>query len=282
MNNFHHLNKQRLMNHRLIVGFLMILSGVILFLDQKIRTGWMSYAIIPVNGLIIFYWGLRQKHPYLVLMGSLIAGVGGGIWASLFPLKNDFSILQNIGLFILLLGFSWLVIVLTTFLIRKPLWWGLVPTGVLISSGYCLISDKVSWSNYILYIGLGTGLALLTWGLLTRLLGLVIPGCLIITISLGISLAWGTSMPNNSLAQTGIMLVWFSLGWALISFFGRLISRNFLWWPLIPGGILATVGYGLLIGGDPDNALNFISNTGAIGLVIFGLYLILMRKGIHH
>ena len=42
------------------------------------------------------------------------------------------------------------------------------------------------------------------------------------------------------------------------------------------------VGWGLYIGGDSDNALGFISNTGGIALMIFGLYLLLMRKGIHH
>jgi hypothetical protein len=42
------------------------------------------------------------------------------------------------------------------------------------------------------------------------------------------------------------------------------------------------VGTGLYIGGDPTRALGFIGNTGSIALMIFGLYLLLMRKGIHH
>jgi hypothetical protein len=68
----------------------------------------------------------------------------------------------------------------------------------------------------------------------------------------------------------------------MISLFGRWIGRRSIWWPMIPGGILLMVGSGLYIGGDPTRAVGFISNTGSIALVIFGLYLLLMRKGIHH
>jgi hypothetical protein len=58
----------------------------------------------------------------------------------------------------------------------------------------------------------------------------------------------------------------------------RVASEKFVWWPLIPGGLLAVVGWGLYIGGDPGNALAFIGNTGSIGLIIFGVYLLLLRR----
>jgi hypothetical protein len=41
------------------------------------------------------------------------------------------------------------------------------------------------------------------------------------------------------------------------------------------------VGWGLYIGGNPGNALSFIGNTGSIGLIVFGIYLLLMRRGFH-
>jgi hypothetical protein len=78
------------------------------------------------------------------------------------------------------------------------------------------------------------------------------------------------------------MLSWFAFGWALITACARMITHKYIWWPLIPGGILIMVGMGLYIGGDPRNALGFIGNTGSIALMIFGLYLLLMRKSIHH
>ena len=39
------------------------------------------------------------------------------------------------------------------------------------------------------------------------------------------------------------------------------------------------VGLGLYIGGNPDNALGFVQNTGSIGLILFGVYLILLKYG---
>ena len=76
------------------------------------------------------------------------------------------------------------------------------------------------------------------------------------------------------------MLVWFALGWVLVTILSRVIEKRFLWWPLIPGGVLLTVGSGLYIGGDPESTLGFLGNTGSIGLILFGIYLILLKFGI--
>jgi len=40
------------------------------------------------------------------------------------------------------------------------------------------------------------------------------------------------------------------------------------------------VGSGLYIGGNPGNAAGFIQNTGSIGLVLLGIYLILLKFGL--
>ncbi|MEM5774302.1 MAG: hypothetical protein AAGU05_04815, partial [Anaerolineaceae bacterium] len=76
------------------------------------------------------------------------------------------------------------------------------------------------------------------------------------------------------------MLVIFGLGWLLITVLSRFVIEKPVWWPLIPGGILVMVGWGLYIGGNPSNALNFVSNTGSIALIMLGLYLLLLRRGI--
>jgi hypothetical protein len=65
----------------------------------------------------------------------------------------------------------------------------------------------------------------------------------------------------------------------LITVISRVLYKKFTWWPLIPGGVLAMVGWGLYIGGNPSNALGFVGNTGSIGLIIFGIYLLLLRFG---
>ena len=133
---------------------------------------------------------------------------------------------------------------------------------------------------FTFYIGLGIGIALLGSGLHWKLFGLIIPGCLLIGISPGLYFAWGNSNVESGLVNTGIFLVCFALGWGLITVFSKVQTQNFLWWPLIPGGILAMVGWGLYIGGSPANAVGFIGNTGSIGLIIFGIYILLMKRGI--
>jgi hypothetical protein len=44
--------------------------------------------------------------------------------------------------------------------------------------------------------------------------------------------------------------------------------------------VLAMVGWGLYIGGNPGSALSFIGNTGSLGLIIVGAYLLLLRRSI--
>lgn len=282
MNNFHQFDLAKGNNLRSGAGFLLVLAGAALFLDRFLNTGWISYAILPVAGLVTVNWGIRQRNQYLLLTAGLILGIGMGIAAVANSVWVQSSLVVHIGLFSFSLGIGWLIIVASTHLIHKPLWWCVVPTGILLGLGYSLSFSEYHWTRLVLHVGLGTGFALLVWGLAMRLIGLVIPGCLLISTGLGIFFAWNKPEVGNPLVHTGIMLVWFSFGWALITLSGRFLVRKFIWWPLIPGGILAMVGCGLYIGGDPGNALNFISNTGSIGLMIFGLYLLLMRKGIHH
>jgi hypothetical protein len=145
-----------------------------------------------------------------------------------------------------------------------------------------LLFTPMRWFDFVFYLALGTGLPLLFWGLVSRIFGLVIPGSLLVAAGPGVFMAWQSPNTGNALVQTGTMLVWFAGGWILMSIGGRYIRQKYVWWPLIPGSILAVVGMGLYIGGDPTRALGFIGNTGSIALMIFGLYLLLMRKGIHH
>jgi hypothetical protein len=123
------------------------------------------------------------------------------------------------------------------------------------------------------------GLSLLIWGMAEKLFGLIISGSILLGIGPGIYFGWRDVEDINALAQTGVMLVFFAFGWFLITVLARRIYGKFIWWPLIPGGILAVAGWGLFIGGDPSNALGFIGNTGTIAILVFGLYLVLMRKG---
>jgi hypothetical protein len=276
-------NDEKMANFRSIAGLILMLSGGLLFLDRYLQTGWLSLGILPTVGLFLYAYGMRLRHARLIIAGGLLGGAGIGVAAALNPLMSPHPIYAQIGLLALYTAIGWLLIAITIpGFTNQTAWWALVPAGVLISIGTAMLYTQMRWIDFVLTFGLGIGFALLVWGFLARLLGLLIPGSLLVTTGTGIFMAWQAPGEANTLMQTGIMLIWFAFGWALISLSARVTTRKYLWWPLIPGGILAMVGCGLYIGGDPGNALGFISNTGAIVLMIFGLYLLLMRKGIHH
>jgi hypothetical protein len=283
MNTIEHSHPLRLSNFRLVIGTLLVLSGGLLFLDRYLQTGWLSLAVLPGSAAFLFLWGIRLRHHHLMLAGGLIGGLGAGAVAAFRPGAGPQSLVDQFGFQALYLGIGWCVVVAArAALTTKPGWWGMVPGGILVSLGYCLLFTPLRWVDFVFYLACGIGAPLLIWGLIARLIGLVIPGCLLVTTGPGIFMAWQSPESASPLVHTGVMLVWFALGWLLITISGRVTVRRFFWWPLIPGSILAMVGWGLYIGGDPDNALGFIGNTGSIGLMIFGLYLLLMRKGIHH
>lgn len=283
MNTLGNSHPFRISNFRLVVGALLLLAGGLLFLDRYLRTGWLSLAVLPGTALFVFLWGLRLRHINLILVGGIVGGLGAGILAAFGPNAQSLSLGTRVGLIALYSGLGWGIVVATrAALTSRTAWWGMVPAGILGGLGYCLLFTPVRWVDVVLYLSMGVGVPLFFWGAITRLIGLIIPGCLLVATGLGVFWAWQSPAINNPLVNTGMMLVWFALGWVLITLSGRIIVHRFLWWPLIPGGILAMVGWGLYIGGDPGNALGFIGNTGSIGLMIIGLYLLLMRKGIHH
>ncbi len=290
-----HSDRVKTINFRTIAGITLLLSGSVLFLDRFLKTGWLSLMILPVLGVFFYLWGIRLRRFGMILTGGLLGSIGiGGIaaWGTAIPLglpgalsvPNTFHpLLMQLGMLLMYSGIGWgLVIITTSMLNLKPVWWAMIPGGVLGALGYCLLFSPMRWVDFVFYISLGVGLPLLIWGMISRLIGLVIPGCLILGAGPGVYMAWRSPITGNSLTQTGIMIVWFAFGWLLITAAGRWVTQKYIWWPLIPGGIMAMVGMGLYIGGDPGHALGFISNTGSIALMIFGLYLLLMRKGIHH
>lgn len=277
-----HTVSPRALRLRSIAGLLLVMAGVMLFVDRYLRTGWLSYAILPAAGFILFYFGVRYRNTWTVLAGGIIGGVGLGLGTAFSPLFNHNSIAAQIGTTSLYSGAGWFIAVWTTVILKqRRIWWGLIPAGILLGLGYCLAFTPMRWFDFVLFLSLGISLALFTWGIAQKYIGLVIAGCLLASVGPAIYLGWGTPDRINPLVSTGIMLVWLAFGWLMITVSGRIVIRRFIWWPLIPGGILAMVGFGLYIGGDPDNAIGFISNTGSVGLIIFGLYLLLMRKGIH-
>lgn len=269
-------------NFRFVAGAIFVFAGGVLLIDQYARTGWLSLTVMPLVGLFLYIWGIRLRHTALLVTGGVLGGLGVGIAAAFNPGSPDLALITQVGyiLAFLALGFA-LVVVGTVLCTARLAWWAFVSAGIASGLSLGLLLSPFNAFNLVFYLALGIGLPLMIWGISSRLFGLIIPGCIVTTTGAGIYMAWGLPQESNGLLSTGVMLIWFAFGWVLMTFFSRILFNKFAWWPLIPGGILAMVGFGLYIGGDPDNALGFIGNTGSIALMIFGLYLLLMRKGIH-
>lgn len=260
-----------------ISGLSLILFGVILFINQPLKFN-LIFIIIPVLISCIFYFeGAYLRNKNLVIMSPLILVLGIGVDIILSNLIPGYKI----GLVSLLIAFGFAVLFWAFyFIFQKIIFWTFNPIILMFFIGIAFLNSNYSFLKFTFFIGLGVGIALLGSGLYWKLFGLIIPGCLLIGISPGLFFAWGNSNIEGGLVNTGIFLVCFALGWGLITVFSKVQTQNFLWWPLIPGGILAMVGWGLYIGGSPENAVGFIGNTGSIGLIIFGIYILLMKRGI--
>jgi len=275
-----HLNSF-MQNSRILTGVTLISIGASVLIDHYSQTRWLVFWVLLAVGALNLTAGVQMKKIGAIVAGAVLATLGLAGMLVLF-FVNDYSVTERLGLGLLVVALGWFLIpAITAAAIKRPALWALVPAGVLGALGAWLFFKPLDLVSFALYMGAGLGMALLGWGVYSRLFGLIIPGCLLLGIGPGIYMAWGNmSAAAGWLVQTGVMLVWFSLGWGLIILFSRVVTARFVWWPLIPGGVLAVTGWGLYIGGNPGGAISFIGNSGSIGLIIFGVYLVLFRRGI--
>lgn len=273
------LNTQQT-TYRRTIGTALIAGGMLTLLDFYLKTGWLGLLIAPLLGAALLVEGILSRSLRGIIPGCLLGGLGGGVLLGYGGLLN---LAWQESLALLLAGFAagWFgILVLTRLLLKRYAWWSMLVGGIIASLALCFAISDMRAVDFFGYLLAGTGIFLLLWGLFAHIFGLIIPGCILSGVGIGLYQAWGASADLNGLARTGIMLVIFALGWGMITVFSRPITEQFIWWPLIPGGVLAITGYGLYIGGAPNSALNFIGNTGSIGLILLGLYLLLMRRGI--
>ncbi len=274
-------NKQPRPGLASVAGLALIATGLVIMGEQIVRTGWLLPVALPLIWAAFFASLIRQQRLSMILPGSLILSGGIGVLLALTAFQGA-GWSQQLGIALLIFSLGWLLIAgVTHFVGEKTAYWALIPAGGIFSVGANFFWGDLSLLSFVLFLSVGFGLVLLLTGIFTRLMGLILAGALLATTGAGVYFGWNRSAGPNALAQTGIMLAWFSLGWILLTVIYRALFHKFMWWPLIPGGILAMVGWGLYIGGNPGNALSFIGNTGSIGLIVFGIYLLLMRRGFH-
>ena len=266
--------------YRAVAGVALIGIGMLIFLDQYLNTGWLVFLPMPVVGLLALYGGVRFNKLLLMMLGSLLLGLGAGLFMMLNRVV-DIPLVIRLGALLVTFGFAWIgIFFLSSKIGSQRAWWSLMVGSLIVSTGAVFLFTPLRLLDFVLYVTIGLVIPLLAWGAAEKLIGLLIPGCILMGAGPGVYLAWGVDSDQNALVRTGVMLVLFALGWGLITLSSRFITEKFIWWPLIPGGILAVVGWGLYIGGNPGNAASIIGNTTSIGIIIIGFYLLLMRRGI--
>ena len=124
----------------------------------------------------------------------------------------------------------------------------------------------------------GLGLIFFAWGILTRQSGLMIPGGILSGLGLGTLLVAGPFQNLGGSAEGGIFMLAFAFGWVLIPIVSTIFTGDNHWWALIPGGIMALIGAGLLLGGVALSLLELLGQIWPVFLILGGLYLILRRS----
>lgn len=154
----------------------------------------------------------------------------------------------------------------------------LVGGALMIGIGlYLLVAQFVQSEWMGLLIMPGLGLAFVLGGLFGRNAGLLVPGGILSGLGLGAYLVAGPFVAAGEMTQGGLFLLAFALGWALIVVLSWLIGQRMLW-PLIPGGILATIGALLLGGSTGVQVLEWIGRLWPVALVLGGLAILFRRR----
>lgn len=264
------------------IGTGLILFGVVILMELQFHSGWLLYLPIFVSGGYMLFCGVKGKREGLTIAALMATSLCIGLFFLLSSAINWDVTVRLSGLFGAMAIGWFLVVLFCRVWFSRTYYWALFLGIVLAALGLCFGGSALRFLDFVLYVGLGLGFGMLIWGGARRLIGLLIPGSLLGSAALGVYLGWNqvTSEPN-ALARTGVMLVVFGLGWAMITLLSKRVYSTVLWWPLIPALVISVTGWGLYIGGNPSQAVRFIGNTGSVTLMILGVYVLLLRQGFH-
>ena len=111
-------------------------------------------------------------------------------------------------------------------------------------------------------------------GILSRNVGLMVPGGIISGIGWGTYLVAGPFTWQAELQQGGIFLLAFALGWVSITVLSALFAKTTAWWALVPAAVLATIGGALLFGGVFMDMLAVAGKLWPLALIAAGVAVI--------
>lgn len=117
-------------------------------------------------------------------------------------------------------------------------------------------------------------------GIRTYNAGWFIPAGILGGIGLGAALVETLPLAEN--LEGGVFLLSFAAGWAAIPLLSALFANEKVWWPFIPGGVMAMIGSLILIGEGGVTLLDLIFNRAGwiwpLVLIGIGVALLLRRE----
>ena len=147
---------------------------------------------------------------------------------------------------------------------------------ILIGLGLFFLANQFisfDWDQLGVYFLPALGLLFLLGGIFTREAGFIIPGGILSGIGWGAVLVTGPFADTGDVAG-GVFILAFALGWALIVGLTAVFTAKTHWWPLIPGGIIALIGAGILFGGFFMQGLTLLGQIWPVFLILLGLYVL--------
>jgi hypothetical protein len=246
-----------------VLGGLFILLGVLALVEtQTDLSPWIWVAVLAVGGLGVYAaYAMDRSEKWLLIIAYAMLAVAGLVALLDLGVLKD-SIVATYVLVAIALPF------LVVFLVDRNNWGYLIPAYVLLAIGAMvpLIEMDVLEDAWIAtYVMLVIALPFFAAFLYNRSnWGFLIPAYVLSAIGIMIPLI-DMDVLYDTLIVTYVMLA------IAIPFFVVYILDTKKWWALIPGGILAVIGFGFLIA---EASVEYIL---AAGMIVAG-FLIIIRQ----
>ena len=231
--------KQQSRNQALVWGGLLIIFGVVGLVESFTDlTPWAWVAILAVTGLGIFGVFLGDRSEWWPLIPAYVLWAIAGLLAlvELNVLRDQFLPTYVLGT----IAIPFIVV----YLRDRAQWWALIPAYAMITvAAMLLLSETALLRDAFQATFILTAIAL--------------P---FLVVYLRNRAQWWALIPAYVLLSTGIMILLEELGVLsdflvpayvmfviAIPFFVVYIRNPKQWWPLIPGGIMAAIGFSFLM-----------------------------------
>lgn len=223
-------------------GMLLIVFGVVALLDSFFGLDDMvEIGLIALGGVVTLLFFFTDRKDWVLLVPPYILLATAGIaYLVINDMMRD-SIIATVVLVLIALPF------LAVFLLNRANWWALIPGWVLLTIGVMvfLLEENLLTDNLVpMYVLSSIGLPFLVVYLMNRA-------------------NWWALIPAYSLLAVGTMVTLIVyevlLDFAIPAYIMFAIAIPFLFvflvnrsqrWALIPGGILAALGFGFFTGTD--------------------------------